>query len=157
MISELSQSEADALINLEKKRIDTKIYNFPSPGETTRIPVVSLDGSTEFLIKVYHSIIKRQKVQTAELYEKSTPLVRMCVGGKPHTNPSEPAPLTMFSGLEGEDLGENHLHYYAENWGTVWGIPVNISQKLLYPLTGVVYHFMDVCNVVDKPALGGGL
>jgi len=154
---ELSQSEADNLIMLEKRRNGSRSYMFPSPGTHTVVPLLSLDGTIEFTMDFYHAIIKRDKVQAAELYERGVLLLRMCTGGKHHINPQGSAPLYMFSGLEGKDTGENHLHYYAEEWGTSWAVPLSIDSSMFYPLTRLSYHFMDLCHVVDKPVMTGGL
>jgi hypothetical protein len=154
---ELSQDEANNLIKIEKKRNGNQSYMFPSPGTHTVVPLLSMDGTIEFTLNFYHAIIKRNKVQAAELYEKGVLLLRMCIGGKHHTNPQGSAPLAMFSGLEGQDTGEHHLHYYAEGWGTSWSVPLDIDPSLFYPLTRLSYHFMDLCHVVDKPVMTGGL
>jgi len=154
---ELSQDEADHLIRIEKKRNGNQSYMFPFPGSHTAVPVLSMDGTIEFTLNFYHAIIKRNKVQAAELYERGVLLLRMCIGGKGHTNPQGTAPQEMFSGFEGQDTGENHLHYYIEGWGTSWAIPLTIGPGLFYPLTHLSYYFMDLCHVVDKPVMTGGL
>ncbi len=154
---EISQAEADRLITMDKKRCDTKTYTFPAPGMHVEIPLVSTDDSTEFIVNLYHAIIKRNKIQGAELFERNVPLIRMCIGGKGHENPHIEAPLAKFSGLEGIDLGENHVHYYVEGYGTSWGYPITISSSLFYPLSQIAYYFLDLCHVVDRPVIMGGL
>ena len=154
---ELSQDEADNLISIEKKRNGNQSYVFPSPGAHTVVPLLSLDNSIEFTLNFYHAIIKKNKVQAAELYERGVLLLRICVGGKHHPNPQGNAPIAKFSGFEGQDTGENHLHYYVEGWGTSWAIPLDIDSSLFYPLTRLSYYFMDLCHVVDKPVMTGGL
>lgn len=154
---ELSQMEADNLILMDKKRTGNQSYTFPIPGNHTVVPLLSIDNTYEFTLNFYHAIIKRNKVQAAELYEKGVLLLRMCVGGKHHINPQANAPLAMFSGFEGVDTGENHLHYYAEGWEAKWAVPLNIDPSMFYPLTRLAYHFMSVCHVIDKPIMSGGL
>lgn len=142
---------------MKKKRADTKTYVFPLPGKHLAIPIVSLDGNNNFTVNIYRAIIKRQKIQTAELYERNIPLLRMCFGGKPHSNPEEDAPMERFRRFEGADLGENHLHYYVEKWGTVWGVPLVIHFDDSYPLSKLANYFMEICNVIEKPVVTGGL
>jgi len=45
LMAELSQVEADRLINLDKKGADNKTYTFPAPGTHTVIPIMSIDDS----------------------------------------------------------------------------------------------------------------
>jgi Family of unknown function (DUF6978) len=44
----LTQSEADALINLPKKSNSNENYSFPYPGENLTIPIISLDDHEKF-------------------------------------------------------------------------------------------------------------
>ena len=154
---ELTQVEADNLIRMDKKRTSNHSHIFPTPGTHTIVSLVSTDNTVEFTINFYHAIIKQNKIQAAELYEKGTVLLRMCIGGKHHINPQGNAPLAMFYGFEGQDTGENHLHYYAEGWDTKWAVPLKIDSNLFYPLTRIAYYFMDHCHVIDKPIMTGGL
>ncbi len=48
----LTQSEADALIAMPKKKSTDEQYNFPSSGEVLTIPIVSIDERESFLIDV---------------------------------------------------------------------------------------------------------
>lgn len=152
----LTQVEVDHLININKKKVGNLTYTFPTPENHTIIPLVSVNNEVEFKLDFYHAKIKWNKVQAAELYGGGILLLRMCVGGKSHINPQASAPSNVYTGLEGRNVGENHLHCYVEGWGTIWATPLDVNPNLFYPLTHLAYYFMDICHVIDKPVMTGG-
>ena len=46
----LTQAEANALIALEKRRVDTTEWNYPDFGGRVTVPLVSVDGRESFLL-----------------------------------------------------------------------------------------------------------
>ena len=48
----LSQSEVDALLRMEKCRVDDTTYHFPGLGESLKIPLKSKDHHEEFLLDI---------------------------------------------------------------------------------------------------------
>lgn len=48
----LSQSEADRLLHLEKTRTTEETFIYPSGGERLEIPVTSTDRTEDFIISV---------------------------------------------------------------------------------------------------------
>ncbi|MFO7888798.1 MAG: hypothetical protein R6V04_00505 [bacterium] len=48
----ITQTEADNLISPEKKKPTDEQYNFPDIGDCLTIPIISIDGSENFLIDV---------------------------------------------------------------------------------------------------------
>jgi len=59
--SELTQAEADALIAMEKHRIDGRRYLFPYQDENLSIPLHSVDKREHFLLDISRGRIDLQK------------------------------------------------------------------------------------------------
>jgi len=84
----LTQSEADALIALKKKRTSNDTYSFPYSGEILTIPIISIDGRESFLLDINRKgSIKLTRCTCQERYRGIIILVRLDIGGQPHTNP----------------------------------------------------------------------
>lgn len=58
----LSQSEADALIAMEKIRVNDNDNSYPNPGGTLVVPLTSRDGRESFILDVSRSQINFAKV-----------------------------------------------------------------------------------------------
>ena len=149
----LSQSEADALIALPKKRKSNDLYAFPTPGESLTIPIVSDDEREEFLIDVSRGRIRFTKCSYQERYRTIIVLIRLDIDGPPHTNPDVNAvPLPYLMPYNGRTIDCPHLHLYVEGYMDKWAIP---SPSDKFPdttdLYGTLQNFFDYCNVIDKP------
>ena len=48
----LTQSEANILIDMQKKRAKEEMYNFPLAGGILTIPIISVDERESFLIDI---------------------------------------------------------------------------------------------------------
>ena len=55
---DITQAEADALIAMEKHRVDEDVYLFSSPGERLAIPLTSPDKREPFMLDVTRARIK---------------------------------------------------------------------------------------------------
>ena len=64
----LTQSEANALAMMSKKRVDDEVYDFPHGGEYLRIPIISEDGRESFLLDISRGRIKLAKCTFQERY-----------------------------------------------------------------------------------------
>ena len=84
----LSQNEADTLISMPKKRKSGQTYNFPLPGETLTVPIISEDEREDFLIDLNRGKIRLTKCSYQERYRRMVLLARLDVDGGPHTNPA---------------------------------------------------------------------
>lgn len=142
----LSQSEADALIAMEKRREDDTLWSFPRPGASVIIPLVSADSREGFLLDVGRGGINIAKCKYQNRARKLVILVRLEIEGPTHQNP------------DGTEVPCPHLHMYREGYGDKWAYPVPAGQ---FPnLTDIwlsMHDFMAYCNVVDPPLFQGGL
>jgi len=83
----LTQSEANALINLPKKSNSDEDYSFPYPGNILTIPIISQDEQENFLLDVNRGSIRLSKCTYQERYQQMIILIRLDVDGPPHSNP----------------------------------------------------------------------
>lgn len=155
----LGQSEADALITIEKKRISKENYIFPMAGESLTIPIVSLDETESFLLDVNRGRIRLRKCTYQERYQGIIVLVRLDVDGPPHTNPEvAEVPLPYLAEYNGETLPCPHLHIYVENFMDKWAIP---APRDNFSNTGDLYATLDdffkYCYIVEPPNIQRGL
>lgn len=57
----LTQEEADALMQMEKRRVDDQQWLFPAPGDRVAIPLTSVDKRESFVLDVTRSQIRLTK------------------------------------------------------------------------------------------------
>ena len=123
----LTQSEADALIAMPKRKADEEIYDFPHGGEYLRILIVSEDGRESFLLDVSRARIRLNKCTFQERYQDVFVLVRLDVDGPPHHNPTVVSvPIALHEPYSGQEIQRPHLHMYVEGFDTRWAIPAPI-------------------------------
>jgi hypothetical protein len=150
----LTQSEADTLINLEKKTTKKEI-NFPLPGEILVIPILSLDERESFLIDINRGRIKFAQCTYQERHQEVIILVRLDVDGPPHPNPEVVnVPLSCLEPYNGRTVSCPHLHLYVEGFMDKWAIPAP-SDK--FPRTtdlgATLDDFFRYCKVVKPPII----
>ncbi len=122
----LTQSDADALIAMPKKRISNQIFYFPLPGEALSIPLHSQNDGEEFIIDINRGKLRLTKCTYQERHNLIIILVRLDVDGPPHTNPelsAVPLPAT-------NDRFVNTTDLYK-----------------------TLHDFFSYCNVIDPPAI----
>jgi hypothetical protein len=112
---DLTQIEADALIAIEKRRVDEKEWTFPSPGEQVVIPITSRDRRENFLLDLTRSRIKLSKATFQNRARQTVILMRLDLDGPPHRNPDD------------QEIPCPHLHVYREGYGDKWATPAPIS------------------------------
>jgi hypothetical protein len=78
---DLTQAEADALIALEKHRLDDKEWTFPAPGEQVIIPITSQDRRENFLLDLTRSRIKLSKATFQNRARQTVILMRLDLDG----------------------------------------------------------------------------
>lgn len=149
----LTQSEADALISMEKKRTNTDIVWFPEAGDILSLSLASLDDREVFLLDVNRGRIKLSKCTYQERYRQVEILVRLDVDGPPHTNPDVlTVPLPHLVPYNGAEIPCPHLHLYVEGFMDRWAVPASLE---LFPNTNDLYITLDdffrYCNVVEPP------
>lgn len=155
----ITQSEANFLINMKKKKYSNQTYNFPLAGETLTIPIVSDDDRESFLIDVNRGKIKLAKCTCQERYEIVITLVRLDIDGRPHTNPDvQTIPLNYLEPYNGHTIDCPHLHLYVEGYMDKWAIPAPIKLfKNTADLYATLHDFLTYCNIVQPPVIQKGL
>ena len=151
----LTQSEADALIAVQKKRAKEEMYNFPMPGKTLTIPIISVDERESFLIDINRGSIRLAKCTYQERHQGIIILTRLDVDGPPHSNPEViNIPLSCLQPYNGQTIPCPHLHLYVEGFMAKWAIPA-ASEK--FPRTENIYATLDdffrYCNVIELPSV----
>jgi hypothetical protein len=143
---DLTQAEADALIALEKHRLDDKEWTFPAPGEQVIIPITSQDRRENFLLDLTRSRIKLSKATFQNRARQTVILMRLDLDGPPHRNPDD------------EEIPCPNLHVYREGYGDKWAAaaPISIYADVT-DLFGTFEAFMVHCNVINPPKLQRGL
>lgn len=142
----LSQGEADALIQIEKRWRDDLVYTYPGVGGLLTVPLISIDCREEFILDVRRGRIDLSKVTHQLRGRVVAILVRVDIAGPPHTNP------------DGVVVPCPHIHLYKENFGDKWAQPLPPSYfSNVTDLWQVLHDFMDFCRVVEKPQIERGL
>jgi len=142
----LTQTEADLLIAIEKHRVDENSYEFPWKGEALMLPLQSPDKRENFFLDISRSRIDLLKNTFQNRGRQVIVLVRLDLGGAPHRNP------------DGEEVECPHIHLYREGYGDKWAYPapkeiiVNASD-----LFGILDNFMRYCNITKPPRIQRGL
>jgi hypothetical protein len=142
----LTQQEAEALIALEKNRVDDSHWDYPGLGGAIRIPLVSSDKKENFFLDVTRGRIDLSKGTYQNRSRQTVVLLRLDFGGQPHRNP------------DGEDVPSPHLHVYRESFGDKWAMPVPM-EKFPNPtdLWQLFEDFMRFCNITNPPFIHRGL
>ena len=155
----LSQSEADLLMTIEKKRTSTENYNFPMAGESLTISIASLDETETFLLDVTRGRIRLSKYTYQERHQGIIVLVRLDLDGPPHTNPEVPeVTMPYLAEYNGASLPCPHLHLYVEDFMDKWAIPAPHND---FSDTNDLYTTLDdffkYCYIVEPPNIQKGL
>ena len=151
----LSQSEADALINISKIKNSDVSYDFPLPGDFLKISLISQDEQENFLIDISRGRILLTQCTYQERYQTIIILIRLDVDGPPHTNPEVVnVPLPYLTPYNGQTIDCPHLHLYVEGFMDKWAIPAPNDE---FPDTTNLYKtlqdFFQYCNVVETPKI----
>ena len=142
----LTQTEADALMEMEKRRADEKEYFFPQPGERISIPLTSPDKRESFMLDVTRARIKLTKATYQDRARQVIILMRLDLDGPTHRNP------------DGEEILCPHLHIYREGYGDKWAVPAPSDRYAnTLDLFSTFEAFMQHCNITDPPRIQKGL
>ncbi|MBN1460266.1 MAG: hypothetical protein JXA57_12080 [Armatimonadetes bacterium] len=136
----LTQSEADALIAMEKCRVDETPHDFPGAGVGISIPLASADRREAFVLDLWRGRIDLQKARYQNRARQVVLLVRVDLVGPPHRNP------------DGQEIPCPHLHLYRENHGLKWAVAL---PKDLFADPGDLWQtledFMRYCHITKPP------
>lgn len=142
----LTQAEAEALIAVEKIRVNSDIWDYPPLGGTISIPLTSSDKRENFLLDISRGRIDLLKGKYQNRSRQVIVLVRLDFGGAPHRNP------------DGAEVLSPHLHIFREGYGDKWAMPVPMDEfPNLSDLGQTLRDFMQFCNVVEIPVIQIGL
>jgi hypothetical protein len=142
----LSQSEADALIAMDKYRINEEQWDYPSLGGSISVPLRSEDKREEFFLDISRGKIDLKKTKYQNRGRHVVVLARIDLGGSPHRNPDD------------TEVATPHLHLYREGYGDKWArpLPSNSFSNVDDPWQ-VLQDFMRFCNVIEPPYIRRGL
>ncbi len=144
--SPLSQAEADALLALPKKRLESKEWQFPGPIPSVRIPLTSTDGSERFVLDLYRGRVNVLKRTQQTRGRQVVILARLDLAGAPHRNP------------DGTEIPCPHLHVYREGYEDKWAVPVPPDKfSNLDNPQRTLEEFMAYCNIVEPPVINPGV
>jgi hypothetical protein len=143
---DIPQAEADALIEMEKHRVDDKEWLFAAPGERMAVPLTSADKREQFMLDVSRSQIKLTKATFQNRARQAIILMRLDLDGPPHRNP------------DGKEIPCPHLHRYREGFGDRWAFPAPLERySNNQDLFSTLDVFMRDCNIVNPPSVQKGL
>lgn len=142
----LTQAEVDALIAMEKHRVNENRSDFPMGGQSLVLPLQSPDRREQFLLDLSRGRIDLLKVKMQNRGRQVVVLVRLDLGGAPHRNPDD------------EEIQAPHLHIYREGYGDKWAIPVPVDRfHAMDDLWVTLEDFMRFCNITRPPHIERGL
>ena len=142
----LSQSEADALLQMEKYRVDETRYDYPGLGGALRIPLLSSDRRENFSLDVTRSQIYLEKGTYQNRARGVVILARLDFGGAPHRNPDD------------EEIACPHLHLYREGFGDRWAFPIPAARfTRLNDRFQTLLDFMRYVSITRPPQIDPGL
>lgn len=142
----ITQAEADALIEMEKRFAEDEDWTFPSAGEGMALAVTSLDNRENFMLDITRAEIKLTKVTYQNRARQAIILMRLDIDGPPHRNP------------DGEEIRCPHLHIYREGFGDKWAIaapPERYTNTL--DLFSTCDAFLAHCNIKGLSKMQRGL
>jgi hypothetical protein len=141
----LTQTEANALIALEKHRTSEDRFFYPPTG-SLMVPLASPDKRESFFLDIWRGRLNLMKGKYQARSRQVIVLIRLDFGGQPHRNPDD------------EEIGSPHLHVYREGYGDKWAYPVPAeSFPRMADLSGTLDDFMRYCNVTKIPHIDRGL
>jgi hypothetical protein len=136
----LTQAEADALMDMEKQRVDNKTWSYPSRGGKIEIPLTSKDRREDFILDFSRGSINLAKLKYQERARQIEVLIRLDIAGSKHRNPDD------------TELDTPHLHLYKEGYGDRWAVPVPVGKFTdLSDIYRTLDEFMLFCNITEPP------
>ncbi len=136
----LSQGDANALLAMEKIRVDDYSYEYPSLGGGIRIPLQTRDKRESFFLDITRNQVKLSKGTYQNRARGVAILARLDFGGAPHRNPDD------------EEIPCPHLHLYREGFGDRWAEPLP-ADRFSNPddYWTLLVEFMQFVNITEPP------
>lgn len=139
---ELTQSEADNLLKMEKWAESQGTYDFPADGNSISISLISPDRKEEFLLDIRSGKLELSIATYQNRARSVIILARLDIGGSPHRNP------------DNTEIPCPHIHIYKEGYGAKWAyeLPKDIFESD-HDLERMLESFMSFCHVTKRPAI----
>jgi hypothetical protein len=141
----ITQAEADALIEMEKRFVDDTDWTFPAAGSRISLALTSRDKRENFMFDVTRAQIVLTKATYQNRARQAIVLMRLDLDGPPH-NP------------DGTEIPCPHLHIYKEGLGVKYAIPAPV-ERYSNPLDlfSTCEAFMQHCNITGPSTMQKGL
>lgn len=138
----LTQVEANALMALSKRLVESAEIQFPPAGDYLQLEVKSDDDREVFQIDVNRrGRIRLTKCTYQERYAVVEILVRVDIDGPPHENP------------DGTVIPCPDIHEYREGYGDKWARALPASFSNPSDLVVTLRDFLKFCNVRKVPGI----
>lgn len=142
----LTQTEADALIAMEKIRQDDEMWDYPALGGSISIPLISRNKREQFILDISRGKIDLLKGTYQNRSRQVIVLVRIDFGGQPHRNPDD------------QEIESPHIHIYREGFGDKWALPISTNDfSDASDLWSLLEDFMRFCNITKPPLIQKGV
>jgi hypothetical protein len=143
---DITQAEADILIEMEKRFVDEKDWTFPAAGQRLALPLTSLDKRENFMLDVTRARIKLTKATYQNRARQAIILMRLDLDGPPHRNP------------DGTEIPCPHFHVYREGFADKWATPAPVDRYSdTLDLFSTCEAFMQHCNITGPSKMQKGL
>jgi hypothetical protein len=153
----LSQQDAQNYMDMDKQVVENISHQFPSIGEKTVIPLMSMDESERFVLDINRGRRKAFKCSYQERHGGNTVLVRLDLNPRRHRNPPDLFPPPGFEQYRDMIFDTAHLHIYVEGYDTKWAIPAESEgfndPTSISEMTETFRKFCIYCNVVIPPTI----
>lgn len=144
--SELAQTEANALIAMEKHRANNDTCRFPDMGGKAIVPLVSADKRENFFLDISRGRLDLAKGTYQKRGRQIVVLVRLDFAGAPHRNP------------DGQEIPCPHIHLYREGFADKWAEPVPADGfSEITDAWKTIQDFMRYCNITLQPRIERGI
>jgi len=142
-MSELTQSEADMLIALEKSNTTVPAIKFPQAGTKIQIELSDNDATEKFYLNIWRCGIDLTKSNQHFRVRTSIPLLRIDLGDSlVHRNP------------DGEIVRGSHVHIYQEGYLIKWAYEIPYNQ--FNEKSDIQKSFEELtsyCNITQLPQI----
>jgi hypothetical protein len=134
---EITQEQANALLELAKYYRGSEKFDFPDLGGAIRIPLHSADNKEEFSLDITRGKLELKKNTFQNRARRTIILARIDIGGSTHRNP------------DGEEIPCPHLHLYKEGYADKWAMPIPDNFRNISDIWETLQEFMRFCNIVS--------
>lgn len=148
---DISQQEADFLIQVNKRYEGKPLVNYPPAGACLNLPCWSIDDRNKFNIDVTRGRIELRKVSHQLRVHTSIPLLRLEIDASPHRNPDH------------RRVSGTHVHVYREGFGLAWAYELGEVPEIMAQFDDlgdpgkVCQDFLHYCSITNPPGIAGDL